>query len=112
MSQVPAVISNTATAGAAITTRTTGAATVTMTAEEAADIMTIGVATVATKIIDGDDTKKKKKRGGKRIPVKTLILHKFVDSLLKKKKVSFMKYVDKFTCILRLFVHDPTSLKI
>lgn len=56
MNQVPAVTSNTATAGTTITSRKTGVATVNMTAEVAADIMTIGAAAVATKIIDGDGT--------------------------------------------------------
>lgn len=41
----------------------------------------------------------------KGISVKTSVLHKFVDSLLRKKK-KIINYVDRFTCILRLFVHD------
>lgn len=60
MNLLPAIISNTATAGTTITTRTTGAATVTMTAEVATDITTTGVATVATKIVDGDGTEARK----------------------------------------------------
>lgn len=76
--QVLAVISNTATAGTTITTRVTGAATVTTTAEVETDIMMTGAATVATMIVDGDG------RYMLRISVKTSVLHKFVDSLLKK----------------------------
>lgn len=58
-SQALAVISNKATAERAIitiTTRATGVATVTMTAEAAINTMMIGVATVAIKTADGNDT--------------------------------------------------------
>ena len=53
-SQAPAAISNTATAGTAITTRTTGVATATTAAEAEADTTRTGVAAVATKTIGGD----------------------------------------------------------
>lgn len=59
-SRALAVISNTAMAERATTTiintRATGVATVTMTTEAAIDHMMIGVATVATKTVDGNDT--------------------------------------------------------
>lgn len=59
-SQARAVISNKATAERAIitiiTTRATGVATVTLTAEAAINTMMIGVATVAIKTVDGNDT--------------------------------------------------------
>lgn len=101
MNQVLVVTSNTATVGTTTTTRMTGVATVTKTTGVATDITTTGVATVATKRIDGDGT------DILRISVKAQVLHKFLDSLLK-----IINHVEKFTSILRLFVHDLTSLKI
>lgn len=94
MNQELAITSNKATAGTTIPNRTSGVATVTMTAEVATDIMMNGVATVAIKTTDGDDT-----NTWKRFLQGLMFLTNFLN-ILQKKDISYVDNVPMYTQVV------------